>query len=121
MTLADTAASSAAQAVGDKAADAIVSSATAVQSATDAAAEVVQRDNGWFGFFTGPFETVLKVAVSVSCFLSKQRLNIMEDACAVSGSILSMTTSGTGPGHWAGQAACALFLWILHHSFDNLR
>ncbi|EIE23496.1 hypothetical protein COCSUDRAFT_15426 [Coccomyxa subellipsoidea C-169] len=61
MTLADTAASSAAQAVGDKAADAIVSSATAVQSATDAAAEAVQRDNGWFGFFTGPFETVLKV------------------------------------------------------------
>lgn len=62
MTLADTAASSAAQAVGDKAADAVMSGASAVQSATDAAAEVVQRDNGWFGFFTGPFETILKVA-----------------------------------------------------------
>lgn len=61
MTLADTAASSAAQAVGEKAAEAVTSSASAVQSATDAAAEVVQRDNGWFGFFTGPFETVLKV------------------------------------------------------------
>lgn len=61
MTLADTAASSAAQAVGEKAAEAVTSSALAVQSATDAAAEVVQRDNGWFGFFTGPFETVLKV------------------------------------------------------------
>ncbi|BDA47392.1 Inner membrane protein PPF-1, chloroplastic [Coccomyxa sp. Obi] len=61
MTVADTAASSAAQAVGEKAAEAVTSSATAVQSATDAAAEVVQRDNGWFGFFTGPFETVLKV------------------------------------------------------------
>jgi hypothetical protein len=62
MTLADTAASSAAQAVGDKAADAVMSGASAVQSATDAAAEAVQRDNGWFGFFTGPFETILKVA-----------------------------------------------------------
>jgi len=66
MTFADTAASSAAQAVGDKAAEAVVSSATAVQSATDAAADVVQRDNGWFGFFTGPFETILKVSTSLS-------------------------------------------------------
>ena len=45
----------------DKAADAVVSGATAVQSATDAAAAAVQRDNGWFGFFTGPFESILKV------------------------------------------------------------
>ena len=61
MSLADTAVSEAAAAVGDKAADAVVSGATAVQSATDAAAAAVQRDNGWFGFFTGPFESVLKV------------------------------------------------------------
>ena len=61
MSLADTGVSEAAAAVGDKAADAVVSGATAVQSATDAAAAAVQRDNGWFGFFTGPFESILKV------------------------------------------------------------
>ncbi len=60
MTLADTGASEAAAAVGDKAADAVASGAAAVQGATDAAAAAVQRDNGWFGFFTGPFESVLK-------------------------------------------------------------
>ena len=61
MSLADTGASEAAAAVGDKAADAVASGAAAVQGATDAAAAAVQRDNGWFGFFTGPFESVLKV------------------------------------------------------------
>lgn len=64
MTLADTGASGVAAAVGDKAADAVASGAAAVQGATDAAAEVVQRDNGWFGFFTGPFESLLKVCCS---------------------------------------------------------
>ena len=66
MSLADTGVSEAAAAVGDKAADAVVSGATAVQSATDAAAAVVQRDNGWFGFFTGPFESILKVSDSLN-------------------------------------------------------
>lgn len=63
MTLADTGASEAVAAAGDKAADAVASGAAAVQGATDAAAQAVQRDNGWFGFFTGPFENLLKVRI----------------------------------------------------------
>lgn len=61
MTLADVAATASPDGVGDQAAKAVVSSALAAQSATDAAAEVVKRDNGWFGFLAGPLEAALKV------------------------------------------------------------
>jgi hypothetical protein len=61
MMLADVAASVVPDTVGDKAAQAVVSSALAAQSATDAATDVVKRDNGWFGFLAGPLEAALKV------------------------------------------------------------
>ncbi|CAL5224774.1 g7514 [Coccomyxa viridis] len=57
MTLADVAAATLPEGVTDAAA----SAGAAVQSATDAAADTItKKDNGWFGFLTGPLETVLK-------------------------------------------------------------
>ena len=58
MTLADVAAATLPEGVTEAAA----SAGAAVQSATDAAADTItKKDNGWFGFLTGPLETVLKV------------------------------------------------------------
>ena len=58
MTFADTAAAT----FGEGASNAAASAGAAVQSATDAAADTItKKDNGWFGFLTGPLETVLKV------------------------------------------------------------
>ena len=60
MTLADVASATLPEGVTDVAA----SAGSAVQSATDAAASTItQKDNGWFGFLTGPLETVLKVCL----------------------------------------------------------
>ena len=60
MTLADVASATLPEGVTDAAA----SAGSAVQSATDAAASTItQKDNGWFGFLTGPLETVLKVCL----------------------------------------------------------
>ena len=58
MTFADTAAAT----FGEGASNAAASAGGAMQSATDAAADAItKKDNGWFGFLTGPLETVLKV------------------------------------------------------------
>ena len=58
MTLADAAAATLPEGVTDAAGAA----GSAVQSATDAAASTItKKDNGWFGFLTGPLESVLKV------------------------------------------------------------
>ena len=58
MTLADAAAAT----LGEGVTDAAGAAGSAVQSATDAAASTItKKDNGWFGFLTGPLESVLKV------------------------------------------------------------
>lgn len=80
MTFADTAAAT----FGEGATNAAASAGAAVQSATDAAAETItKKDNGWFGFLTGPLETGLKVCpwhTSLSsglqhCLVSRQVLS----------------------------------------------
>jgi hypothetical protein len=67
MTFADTAAAT----LGEGATNAAASAGAAVQSATDAAAHTItKKDNGWFGFLTGPLETVLKVRPRQTCLSS---------------------------------------------------
>lgn len=70
MTLGDVATAT----FGEGASNAAASAGSAVQSATDAAASTVtSKDNGWFGFLTGPLETVLKVCLVFQAYCAVSR------------------------------------------------